>query len=490
MIFQDLQRRKIRYLQKPPELSYTIYMIKDGLQTKLPTKDQWYALESNRVLMEPRTPVVATLFALSLATLLILHSPAALVVAWTFLIFGVYLWIRHLIGAYSTLLVAQPSVMTDQMTRIAQQYRAVWYVHCSVSGLSSFLSQMWLPDVPRVVCVVILNALMFFVITRTYVNRQLMHRSSAIFIGLLFFSAVLRLALNQNNEQAIPQFFAFTLFLGLTWYLLWVVGNRFHLMHLQRLDSEYSKLQLIESLGDSQEKLRLEQQALIGANSVIQQFYSAAAHDLRQPVYAMQIYTEMLMQDPTQAEVLLPKISQSSNAINDMFNGLFDFQKMHLVDMHLEQTKVNIQETFQNLALHFEPIASVKNLDSRFKPLKGFVTIEPLYLIRILSNFVTNAIRYTSTGGVLIGVRKTKTHVSFEVWDTGIGIDDAVKDQIFTEFFKVNHSDIKNENLGLGLAIVKQLAARIEGADVVMKSTPERGSVFKLQLPIALYSAS
>ncbi len=140
--------------------------------------------------------------------------------------------------------------------------------------------------------------------------------------------------------------------------------------------------------------------------------------------------------------------------------------------------------------MHFEPIASVKNLDSRFKPLKGFVTIEPLYLIRILSNFVTNAIRYTSTGGVLIGVRKTKTHVSFEVWDTGIGIDDAVKDQIFTEFFKVNHSDIKNENLGLGLAIVKQLAARIEGADVVMKSTPERGSVFKLQLPIALYSAS
>ncbi len=336
MIFQDLQPRKIRYLQKPPELSYTIYMIKDGLQTKLPTKDQWYALESNRVLMEPRTPVVATLFALSLATLLILHSPAALVVAWTFLIFGVYLWIRHLIGAYSTLLVAQPSVMTDQMTRIAQQYRAVWYVHCSVSGLSSFLSQMWLPDVPRVVCVVILNALMFFVITRTYVNRQLMHRSSAILLVLLFFSAVLRLALNQNNEQAIPQFFAFTLFLGLTWYLLWVVGNRFHLMHLQRLDSEYSKLQLIESLGDSQETLRLEQKALIGANSVIQQFYSAAAHDLRQPVYAMQIYTEILMQNPTQAEVLLPKISQSCNAINDMFNGLFDFQKIHLADMHLE----------------------------------------------------------------------------------------------------------------------------------------------------------
>ena len=465
-------------------------MIKDGIQTKLPTKDQWYALESNRVLMEPRTPVVATLFVLSMATLLILHSPAALVVAWTFLIFGVYFWSLHLIGAYSTLLVAQPSVKTDQMTRIAQQYKTVWLVQCVVWGLSSFLSQMWLPDVPRVVCVVILNALMFFVITRTYVNRQLMHGASAIFIGLLFFSAVLRLALNQNNEQAIPQFFAFTFFLGLTWCLLWVVGNRFHLMHLQRLDSEYSKFQLIESLRNSQEKLRLEQQALIGANSVIQQFYSAAAHDLRQPVYAMQIYTDMLVQDPTQEEVLLPKIYKSCNAINNMFNGLFDFQKMHLVDMHLEQTKVSIAETFQNLALHFEPIATAKNLHLRFKPLQGFVTIAPLYLIRILSNFITNAIRYTSTGGVLVGVRKTKTHVNFEVWDTGIGIDHAMKDQIFTEFFKVNHSDIKNENLGLGLAIVKQLTARIEGADVLVQSKLVRGSVFKLQLPIALFSAS
>ena len=465
-------------------------MIKDGIQTKLPTKDQWYALESNRELLEPRTSVVKTLFALSLATLLILHSPAVLVVAWMFLIFGVNLWILHLIRAYSTLLVAQPSFMTDQMTRIAQQYRAAWYVQCAVWGLSSFLSQMWLPDVLIIVCNVILNALMFFVITRTYVNRQLMQRASTIFIVLLFFSGVLHLALNQNNEQAILHFSAFTFFLVLTWYLLWVVGSRFNMIHLQRLDSEYIKLQLIESLGDSQEKLRMERQALIGANSVILQFYSAAAHDLRQPVYAMQIYTDMLMQDTTQAEVLLPKISQSCKAINDMFNGLFDFQKMHLVDMHLEQTKVNIEGVFQNLVLHFEPIASVKNLDLRFKPLKGFVTIEPMYLIRILSNFITNAIRYTSTGGVLIGVRKTKTHVRFEVWDTGIGIDDAVKDHIFTEFFKVNHSDIKNENLGLGLAIVKQLAASIDGADVLFQSKLLRGSVFKLQLPIALYSAS
>jgi signal transduction histidine kinase len=471
-------------------------MTNEVRQTKLPTKDQWCALELNRALLTPRSSVVKTLFALLFATLLTTYSPAALVVAWLFLIFGANFWTMHLIRAYATLLVAQPSAMTDQMTRIAQQYRASVYVQYVVWGLASFMSQVWLPDAPRILATTILLLMMFYIIiTRNYVHRHLMQRALTIFIGLLFFSGLLRLALNPYQEQAILRLAAFTFFLGLNGCLMWVGGRRLNMDYLKRLDAEYVKLQLIESLEHAKEKLRLEHQALRDATAVILQFYSAAAHDLRQPVYAMQIYTDMLMQDTAQAAVLLPKIAQSCKAINVMFNGLFDFQKMNLLDKHLlekqpEPTKVNIETVFQNMALYFEPLASVKNLDLRFKPLKGFVTIEPMYLMRILSNFITNAIRYTTTGGVLVGVRKTKTHVSFEVWDTGIGIDATVKDHIFTEFYKVDHSDITNENLGIGLAIVKQLTARIDGADVLFQSKLSRGSVFKLQLPIALYSAS
>ena len=462
----------------------------DTLPNNRPTKDQWYALASSRMLLQPRTHLLASLFVLGTAALLIQQVPKAYVMVWLMAIFGVYFWIMRLVRAYQRLLSGQPSAMTPDMMAIFRRYKIAWYLLCTVWGLSTFLSQIWLPDVPRVVCVVILNALMFLAISRTHVDRRVMHTGSAILIFFPFVFALLRWTLNQHNEQANMQLMAFSFYLVLTLYLLVVVGNQFHQMHLERLDFEYSKLTLIESLGDSQEKLRLEQQALIGANSVIQQFYSAAAHDLRQPVYAMQIYTEMLMDDPTRAKALLPKISQSCDAINGMFNTLFDFQKMHGEDMDLEKTKVNIAETFDNLALHFEPIAAAKNLHIRFKPMTGFVIIEPLYLIRILSNLVTNAIRYTTTGGVLVGVRKTPTLLCFEVWDTGIGIEHAVKDQIFTEFFKVHQSDIKNENLGLGLAIVKQLVARIPGADIVVKSTPGRGSVFKLQVPIALYSSS
>ena len=458
--------------------------------TKLPTKEQWSALESSRSLLQSRTHVLASLFVLGTAGLLIKHAPAGLVILWVAAILGIYFWIMTLVRRYTGLLNSQPNVMTGPMTEVLERYKTAWYLLCIAWGFSAFISQLWLPDIPRVVCIVILNALMFLAISRTHVDRRVMHIGSSILILLPFISGLLRWSFSSQDQQAFLQFLGFSFYLVLTWYLLVMVGDRFHHMHQERLDFEYLKMQLIASLSNSQEKLRLEQQALIGANSVIQQFYSAAAHDLRQPVYAMQIYTEMLIDDPARAEALLPKISQSCDAINGMFNSLFDFQKMHGEDMDLEKTKVNIAETLQNLALHFEPIAAAKNLHIRFKPMVGFITIEPLYLIRILSNLLTNAIRYTTTGGVLVGVRKTKTHLRFEVWDTGMGIDPAVKDQIFTEFFKVNHSDIKNENLGLGLAIVKQLAARIDGADVLLQSTLGRGSVFKLQVPLALYSTS
>ena len=135
-------------------------------KTKLPTKDQWYALESNRALSAaaPRSLLIKTLFALSLATLLIRYSPAALVVAWLFLVFGTEFWTLHLMRAYATLLVAQPSAMTDHMSRIAQQYRASVCVQCAVWGLASFISQVWLPNVPRVLCTSILILMMVHII--------------------------------------------------------------------------------------------------------------------------------------------------------------------------------------------------------------------------------------------------------------------------------------------------------------------------------------
>jgi signal transduction histidine kinase len=455
----------------------------------LPDQEQWCVLESNRLLLEPRKLVISTIFRLIATAALLVNVPLGLIATWVTLAFGMGFWMKRLISAYSVSLrrQANTNLMSASMTRIVQRYKTAWLINCVVWGLLSLLSQIWLPDAARTICVAVLNALMFLSITRTSVDRVLMHRVSAILIVSQLIASLVRYSINSANPSAFPQLFAYTFYLLMTWYLLWLVGNRFNQIHTQRLNFEYSKLQLIENLSKSQHQLHVEQQALTAANTLVQQFYSGAAHDLRQPVYAMQLYTEMLCDDPTQAAILLPKISQSCSSINTMFNTLFDYQQIHMDDAHLLEKEVNIAETFKNLALHFQPIASAKGLDIRFRSIEGSVTMKPLYLIRILSNLIANAIRYTSKGGVLVGVRKTRTHLSFEIWDTGIGIEDNIKQSIFNEFFKVNKMELENDGLGLGLAIVKQLTTRIDEADISVHSFVGNGSVFKFRLPLQFY---
>ena len=333
----------------------------------------------------------------------------------------------------------------------------------------------------------ILNAVMFIALSQTYADRVLMQRVIAIFLSFQLVFALLRLNMVGFESVAFVQISIYCIYLILMAFLLWSVGNRFNQIHVQRLDSEYSKLQLIETLKQSKTQLHMEQQALVASNKLVQQFYSGAAHDLRQPVYAMQLYTSMLLDDPDLTKALLPKIEQSCISINDMFNTLFDYQQAHMNDTGLVENKINIQETFHSLALHFQPIATGKGLQIRFKPIAGFITMVPLYLVRILGNLITNALRYTNTGGVLVGVRKTRKAIVFEIWDTGVGIDDSKIKQIFNEFYKINTLDINNEGLGLGLAIVKQLSARIYGADISVQSRLGRGSVFKFSIPKPLY---
>jgi signal transduction histidine kinase len=464
-------------------------------QSTLPSKKVWSEFESNRLLLEPRPQVVSTIFRLVAVAALVMFAPLIWVVAWTVLVFGSSIWMRRFIRAYAQTMNAlpRPMVMTPDMHAIARAYKQAWLINSLIWGCLSFLAQMWLPEGARLVCVVVLNALMFMSITRTHISKRLMHRVSAILLISQFAFVLMRYFVVKDTELVrhddVQRILAYAFYITLTAYLLWVVGNRFSQMHIQHLDSTYSKLQLIETLRQSQEQLHLEQQALVSANKLVQQFYSGAAHDLRQPVYAMQLYTTMLADDPTLSKSMLPKITQSCVAINDMFNTLFDYQQTHMYDTELVESNIYIKECFHSLALHFQPIATGKGLTIRFKPIPGTVQVVPLYLTRILSNLISNALRYTETGSVLVAARKKRNHICFEVWDTGLGIETPALDKIFKEFYKVISVDVNNEGLGLGLSIVKQLCARIEGADITVKSRPGRGSVFKFTMPISKFNA-
>lgn len=456
-------------------------------KSALPLKENFYEVASNRILLELRPLWVSLLLRVLLAAILSFGVPIYLVLIW----FLASLISNYYIGreskAFLTLLSEKPMFMTEQMKRSVKTFKNAWFVNAIVWGCSGILAQIWLSDVTRVLTITTLTAVVYLFLTRNCANRKLMHQVSALILGISFIAALGRIVLNEHTSQTLFLFSGHVFHLSLTAFMVLLIGGRLNRGFEQHCEAEYSKLQLIESLEVSHEKLRVEQAALTDANTVIQQFYSAAAHDLRQPVYAMELYSDMLHDDPSQMARLLPKISQSCMSINAMFNELFDFQQKHLSDVKLEKTTVCIADTFKNLALYFEPIAASKNLNISFKPLDGSIDIIPLYFVRILSNLIANAITYTQSGRILVAARKSGEYLSFEIWDTGAGIEKSAQDKIFLEFYKINSTGKKTSNLGLGLAIVKELVQRMENAKIRVSSMMGHGSVFKLLLPIETY---
>jgi two-component system, sensor histidine kinase len=458
-------------------------------KSALPSKEQFYEVASNTSLLAIRPVWVSVSLRLLLAAILSISAPLYLVLIWLALSLAANYSIMRLSFEFSQMVLDHPKYMTEQMKLKVKTYKNVWLINGLIWGCASVLAQLWLGELPRILTYTVLTAAIYLFLTRNCANKKLMNQVSSLILGIPFAAALVRLVMSDYSSQAVFLFLGLTFYLALTGFMVFLIGGRLNKIFKQTCVSDYSNLQLIESLELSHEKLRVEQAALTAANSVIQQFYSAAAHDLRQPVYAMELYADMLHDDPSQMVRLLPKISQSCMSINAMFNELFDFQQKHLSDVKLEQTTVNIADTFKNLALHFEPIAAAKNLNISFKPLDGCVNTIPLYFIRILSNLIANAITYTQSGRILIAARKSGEFLSFEIWDTGAGIEKAAQDKIFMEFYKINTTGKKTSNLGLGLAIVKELVQRLEDAKIRVNSMVGHGSVFKLLLPIATYSA-
>lgn len=458
-------------------------------KSSLPSKEQFYEASSNKSLLAVRSVWASVSLRVLLTVILCIDAPIYLVLVWLTLSLLANFSIRNTCLRYSQLASESPQYVTEQMRHIITNFKKIWLINGIIWGGASILAQIWLGELARIVTYMILTAAIYLFLTNNCANKKLTYQVSGLILLIPFAAAFTRLVVSDFSPRTVFLFLGLTFYFCLTGFMVYLIGGRLNKNLKQTCMSNYENLQLIESLETSREKLRVEQTALTAANAVIQQFYSAAAHDLRQPVYAMELYADMLHDDPAQMSHLLPKISQSCMSINAMFNELFDFQQKHLSDVKLEQTKVSITDTFKNLALHFEPIAAAKNLSISFKPLEGCVDTIPLYFIRILSNLIANAITYTASGRILIAARKSGEFLSFEIWDTGAGIEKAAQEKIFLEFYKINTTGKKTNNLGLGLAIVRELVQRIKDAKIRVNSMVGHGTVFKLLLPIQTYSA-
>ena len=242
-------------------------------------------------------------------------------------------------------------------------------------------------------------------------------------------------------------------------------------------------------------RLRVETLAAEGArreaeiaNRAKTQFFTAASHDLRQPLHAMGLFAEALRQRTHEPEVaqLVNSINESVDALEGLFSELLDITRIDsgVIEVHPQHFEVG--DILRKLRLHFEPSAFEKGLALRLRGGERVLHGDPLLVERILRNLVSNAIRYTNDGSVLVGCRQRGDRVRLQVWDTGLGITEAEQGRIFDEFYQVPNtpkvSPDQRKGMGLGLAIVKRLAD-LMAAKLTLRSTPGRGTVFTLELP-------
>ncbi|MDJ1157974.1 PAS domain-containing hybrid sensor histidine kinase/response regulator [Chelatococcus sp. SYSU_G07232] len=222
------------------------------------------------------------------------------------------------------------------------------------------------------------------------------------------------------------------------------------------------------------------------ANVSKTRFLAAASHDILQPLNAARLYATSLVERDRQAgdATLAENIDASLDAVEEILTALLDISRLDTGALKAEWSSFRIDDILRQLQREFEPMAREKGLDLVFVPSSLTVRSDRRLLRRLLQNLVSNAIKYTPSGTVLVGGRRRKGKLRLEVWDTGLGIPPSKQRLVFREFQRLEQGAKAARGLGLGLSIVERIA-RVLDHKVTLKSTPGRGSVFAVEVPVA-----
>ena len=222
------------------------------------------------------------------------------------------------------------------------------------------------------------------------------------------------------------------------------------------------------------------------ANSARVRFVAAASHDLLQPLSAAKLFVASARDDAETAtqRSTLEKAHNALLSVEGILGALLDLSRLESGGTEFEIVPVPMSMMLARLTDEFAPLAANKGLRLTVMPCSLAVRSDPIYLRRILQNLIGNAIRYTMSGGVTVGARRRGDSLRIEVHDTGPGIAPEHQAAIFREFHRVHGSASAAQGMGLGLAIVERACALL-GHRLELKSTPDRGTSFSVELPLA-----
>lgn len=235
-------------------------------------------------------------------------------------------------------------------------------------------------------------------------------------------------------------------------------------------------------------ELRQKKEEAETATLAKSRFLAAASHDLRQPTHALGMFVARLAQLPHDAQTnqLIGNLQASVHAMQDLLDGLLDISRLEAKAVQVQQRPFALADLFDQLQQGLTIGAVDKGLVLRVRPTDVWVMSDPVLLHRILLNLVTNALRYTRQGSVLLACRVAADgqHVRIEVWDSGIGIAPKHHEAIFKEFYQVGNTERdRNKGLGLGLNIVER-TAQLLGHRLQLHSTLGLGTRFSLLVPL------
>ena len=238
---------------------------------------------------------------------------------------------------------------------------------------------------------------------------------------------------------------------------------------------------------DLERKVAERTQELELANAAKSRFLAMASHDLRQPLHALGLFVAQLRTPLKSGErtKTIERVDATRKEMDEMFNSLLDISRLDAGILTPKITEFPIARLLQKIETRFDQATREKGLRLRVRRSDAWVRSDAMLLERILLNLVSNAVRYTLRGGIIVGCRRRGEMLRIEVWDSGPGIPEDQKQNIFGEFFQLPAPErYRYGGLGLGLAIVDRLRLLLNH-QIDLASTVGRGSRFAILVPMA-----
>ncbi|WXL27450.1 NahK/ErcS family hybrid sensor histidine kinase/response regulator [Ectopseudomonas mendocina] len=276
--------------------------------------------------------------------------------------------------------------------------------------------------------------------------------------------------------------------------------------HLQQLNDELEQrvaertreleeanrnlLQQIVERKQIEKALRVARDAAEEANRSKDKYLAAASHDLLQPLNAARLLISTLRERdlPASEKNLVERSHQALEGAEDLLTDLLEISRLDQSAIKADMDTYSLEEVLSPLASEFQPVAEAAGLNLRVRSSKCQIQTDLRLLTRILRNFLSNACRYTDSGGILLAARKRGEFVELQVWDSGRGIPEDQLETVFLEFSQLNvERASERKGVGLGLAIVERIA-RILGCPITVRSQVGRGSIFSIRVPLAKVS--